>query len=369
MSEHPKQPDPLTPLNLGRRPPPRGLGGELALQGKTSPRPGLAPHLEKLLDQHVGHVRRGDASELIADWLKGRSISTLDAYNRALRLFAGFLSTEELELAPAEAVQMLLACTAPEANTLVLRFRQHLEERFAPGTVAVHISGLRSLVAFAHRLGLVAFQLGVKTEEAVPYRDTAGPDPEAIKCLLKHIQAAPPVKRARDLAILSLLYLHALRQFEVRGLDLHHLDRVNKRLWVLGKQRKERVAVPLGQRALANLLAWLEVRDAPESEKAMFVSLQGGRLSHEGVRLVFQGYAKAVSADLGRPVAFRPHGFRHAAITRYAERESNPFKVMAFSRHKSPQTVMIYIDRVLASPREHSDFLAEDLFQFPDAPA
>ena len=61
----------------------------------------------------------------------------------------------------------------------------------------------------------------------------------------------------RDRAILELFYSSGLRLAEVTGLDLTDINRSEKLVRVIGKGSKDRV-VPVGQKALEAIAAWIE---------------------------------------------------------------------------------------------------------------
>ena len=116
---------------------------------------------------------------------------------------------------------------------------------------------------------------------------------------------------ARDEAILRLAFGLGLRRNEIASLDIGH---VNRKLLVLGKGSRERIALTLPRNAKDALTAWLEWRAGCPADAPLFVNLArnspGNRLSGAGVYHVI-AYQLGERAN----IAARPHGLRHAAIT------------------------------------------------------
>src|SRR5581483_9293993 len=96
--------------------------------------------------------------------------------------------------------------------------------------------------------------------------------------------------RARDVAILELLYATGLRVSELAGLDVEAIDREARTVRVLGKGRKERV-VPYGGAAAQALDAYLGPRAATRG--AVFVGARGGRLGVRSIRAIVARAARA----------------------------------------------------------------------------
>ena len=79
----------------------------------------------------------------------------------------------------------------------------------------------------------------------------------------------------RDAAILACLYGAGLRRAEVVGLDIDHVDLETGALRVQGKGNKERL-VYLSSAAGAALRAWLDARQAAETDGPVFVPITRG---------------------------------------------------------------------------------------------
>jgi site-specific recombinase XerD len=119
----------------------------------------------------------------------------------------------------------------------------------------------------------------------------------------------PPPIRARDDAVLEVLYGSGLRVSELCGLDLPDLDLDRGRATVWGKGSKQRT-VPLSEPAVAALRAWIGLRPgavaggAPTA--ALFLNRKGKRLTPRDVRRLLDRRALAPT---------HPHALRHTFAT------------------------------------------------------
>lgn len=120
-------------------------------------------------------------------------------------------------------------------------------------------------------------------------------------------------ERAANLAILALLSQTGLRVHELVGLDVGQVDLESAALLdIAGKGGTVR-EVPLNDRALALVGAWIVERGAlaSEGERALFVSERGTRLS---VRTV-ERRIKDLRESLALTKKATPHTFRHTFAT------------------------------------------------------
>jgi integrase/recombinase XerC len=158
-------------------------------------------------------------------------------------------------------------------------------------------------------------------------------------------QAEPRVAvRARDIAILELLYGAGLRVSEVVSLDVCSIDLSSQRIRVLGKGRKERI-VPLGAKAREALEHYLPVRgsfvrgrESSDAAGALFLGLHGKRLGTRQVQAAVQRYG---ASALGRPDV-HPHALRHSAATHMLEGGADLRAIQDFLGHESVATTQKY---------------------------
>ena len=228
---------------------------------------------------------------------RNASAHTLRSYAKDLSDFQRFVAargTDDVAAADLRAVRAWLA--ALHARGL------------AAASVARKLAALRSFFRFLVRRGVM---------EANPARELRGPrQPRKLVTFLPIDEATQLVdgravageSRARDIAILELLYATGLRVSELSGLDLESVDRDEATVRVLGKGRKERI-VPFGNQAARALDAWLRRRG--EHGGPLFTNARGGRLTVRSVHTIVRRSARA--AGITRRVS--PHTLRHTFAT------------------------------------------------------
>jgi integrase/recombinase XerC len=283
--------------------------------------------------------RPADAADrLVAAFLAGRSPQTLRAYRTDLTDFAACTGAGGIAAAAAQ----LLAGGHGSANETVWHFRNQLQARgLAPATINRRLAALRSLVKLARTLGLIPWLLEIEGVRTEPYRDTRGPGHAGFRKLLEVLAGRSDPKAIRDRAILRLLYDLGLRRAEVVGLDVEDLDLAAGTVAVIGKGRTQKVNLTLPPATREALAAWLTVRDVPSGP--LFTTLdrasRGRRLSGMGLYLVVRKIGERVGLRV------RPHGLRHAAITRALDLTGGDIRsVQKFSRHKDVRLLQRYDD-------------------------
>ena len=289
-----------------------------------------------------------DAAGLVSAFFAGKNAGTVNAYKKDLKNFAQFVNAASLE----EAAKLLLSSHQGQANAIVLSYQAHLSDlKLAPATINRRLSALKSLVKLAGVVGLCPFTLTVKNITVEPLRDTRGPGEDGVKKLLASLSGKTDPKSLRDVAMIYLMYGQALRRGGVCSLNMEHIEGDGGAVWILGKGRKQRQRVTLHPRVSEALRKWKEVRGEASGSDPLFIALDpkanGMRLAGDGLGRLLKKQGKKAG------IVVRPHGLRHAAITRALDAMNGDLrKVRSYSRHKSLDMLLIYDDA-------RKDFAAE----------
>ncbi|HEX4227742.1 MAG TPA: tyrosine recombinase XerC [Bryobacteraceae bacterium] len=188
------------------------------------------------------------------------------------------------------------------------------DRRLAPASVRRKLAGVRALFQFLLTEGVI--QQNAAARLRTPRSPQRLPDVMSARKtngLLDSVETGDVVEKPskeRDLAFLELLYGCGIRVSELVGINLEDINVRDGWLRVRGKGNKER-QVPVGGRAATAVERYLEVRQAPEPERALFLSSRGTRLSDRQVRRLVKMYALLVTGDS----TVHPHSFRHAYAT------------------------------------------------------
>jgi site-specific recombinase XerD len=227
---------------------------------------------------------------------------TVEAYRRDL---AGFAEWAERGGAhgPTDVDRLLLR-----------RYVAHLAtRRYAKRSIARKVSALRRYFGWAARRGLVPSD--PSTSLSAPRGEGRLPRvlrQDELTVLLDEPTARAgddPVRRARDDAVLELLYGSGVRVGELCALSVADVDLVRGRAVVWGKGGKQRV-VPLSEPAVDALRQWIgPTRDASltgSTTESLFVNQRGRTLTPRDVRRILDRRAAAPT---------HPHALRHTFAT------------------------------------------------------
>jgi integrase/recombinase XerD len=225
-------------------------------------------------------------------------------------------------------------------------------EHLGPATRNRILSAVRSLLAFAHRIGYLPFDVGR------PFRLQALPNelaerilPEADVHRLLNLEPDP-----RNRALVTLLYASGLRVQELCDLDWKHLQPQGDgegQVTVFGKGGKTRsVQLPS---SVWKLL--VDLRPKGQASGPVFVSRkkrgrEAARLGEEQVWRIVRNAARRAGID----AKVSPHWLRHAHGSHALDRGAPIHLVQATLGHSSIATTGKYLH---ARPKESSSrFLA-----------
>jgi integrase/recombinase XerC len=238
----------------------------------------------------------------------------------------------------------------PQAQAHHIRgWAARLRERgLGPRSIAIALAAWRGLFKHWGRERLVTHNPvdGIRPPKAPkPLPKALGVD-DAVALAQQMPATDNPALRARDHAMVELLYSSGLRVGELTGLDVAAsstaagwVDAPDATAHVLGKGRKRR-SVPVGGPALVALAAWLALRDtlARPAEPALFVSNRGTRLSDSQVRTRLQSLAR----DAGLATGVHPHMLRHSFASHLLQSSGDLRAVQELLGHASITSTQVY---------------------------
>lgn len=285
----------------------------------------------------------GRLAELIADFFSDKTAATQRAYKKDLKDFANFLDQDSIQ----DASKYLLQHGQGAANWTSLRYRKDLVSRgLAPATINRRLASLRSLVDFAKHVGMIPWDISLKSVKHRKYRDTAGPGLPTVQKMFNFIGKHSSPRRERDRAVLGLIFFQGLRRAEVARLDFHDFDRGRYLLAVLGKGRSEKEFREIKSGLAQILIDWVQVRGDQPGPLIQSLYKNGdfrGGISENGVWHLIVETGRAVGVKVW------PHAIRHTCITELCNTAIpaglSLRDVMDFARHRNINTTMLYWDR------------------------
>lgn len=161
-------------------------------------------------------------------------------------------------------------------------------------------------------------------------------------------RASRPHVRARDLALLAVLSQAALRVHEAVALDLDQVDLATGTLLSLRGKGGTVSDLPLNRPAIDLLRGCIAEREAPEGERALFLSGRGTRLSIRAVEALLQRLRRA----MGTAKRITPHTLRHTAATLTLTAGTDLATVGELLRHSDLNTTRVYLHLVDTRRRE-----------------
>lgn len=264
--------------------------------------------------------------------LTASAANTRAAYRRDIELFAEWM--------------MSFVPTARPATVEKGHVREYLAALHDSGatsrTVARRIASLRRYFTWAVREGTATSDPTVAVHTPATKGRLPRPiDVETVAALVStEDDAAPEWRRARDRAVLEILYGSGLRVSEVCGLTLQSLGNDGTTVRVMGKGSKERI-VPLSNQATHAIERWSKVRHELVREKpvaSLFLTARGNAIARRDVARLLDEAAERV----GVPGGTHPHALRHSFATHLMDNGADTRSIQELLGHSDASTTQRY---------------------------
>jgi integrase/recombinase XerC len=235
---------------------------------------------------------------------------SLDAYQRDVAAFVNFMRAHR---GGAEEISALAKLAAADLRAY-LAFRRNADDGLSDRSLVRALASIRSFLRFCdRRLGVKTHALSLVKGPRLKPPPPRPVDEEAAFALIEQAGDAEnqePWIRARDAALITLLYGAGLRISEALGITGADLPLGNS-LRVLGKGGKERFAplLPAVRDAMDAYLALLPSQ--PLAEDAAFRGVRGGPMGPRAAQRLME----RMRIKLGLPETATPHALRHAFAT------------------------------------------------------
>lgn len=260
---------------------------------------------------------------------KGRSIKTIENYDRYLSRFLAFSKLSS----PSEISDRVV-----NEYRLYLNRLPALSGTMKKKTQNYHLIALRAFLKYLAKRDVKSLQPEKIELAKVPERSLDLITANELERLMKS-PSGNDLKSIRDRAIMELLFSTGLRVSELCALN-NDIDLTRDEMSVRGKGEKVRV-VFLSPAAKSAVASYLKVRK--DMEEALFVNYGRGkrapsRLTSRAVEFIVKRYA--IKAGITKKVT--PHVIRHSFATDLLENGADLRSVQALLGHANIQTTQVY---------------------------
>ena len=269
---------------------------------------------------------------MFSDYLtnqKANSVNTRESYLRDTLYFLEYLSDTGTDPLQAD-------------EQTVQGYVDHLHElKRSPTTISRNLASVRCFYKFLIFRGLVENNpaKGIKLEKTVKKLPQVLSG-EEIELLLAQPDITEP-KGCRDKAMLELLYATGIRASELINLNIKDLNLRSGVLYCRGSKGVRSIPVyPSAVVAVSDYIYRMRgLITGPESGNALFVNLNGGRLTRQGFWKIVKGYA----TEAGITKEITPHTLRHSFALHLLENGASVKDIQTMMGHADISSTQVYV--------------------------
>ena len=260
---------------------------------------------------------------------KANSANTRESYLRDTMFFLEYLSG--IGTAPQDADE-----------EVIQKYVDRLHElKRSPTTISRNLASVRCLYKFLIFRGQLDHNpaKGIKLEKAEKKLPQVLSG-EEIELLLAQPDITEP-KGCRDKAMLELLYATGIRASELINLNLKDINLRSGVLYCHGSKGVR--SIPVYPSAVVSVSDYIYrmrgLITGPESGSALFVNLNGGRLTRQGFWKIVKGYA--IEAGITKEIT--PHTLRHSFALHLLENGASVKDIQTMMGHADISSTQVYV--------------------------
>ena len=273
-----------------------------------------------------------DYSSMFSEYLtnqKANSANTRESYLRDTMFFLEYLSG--IGTAPQDADE-----------EVIQKYVDRLHElKRSPTTISRNLASVRCFYKFLIFRGQLDHNpaKGIKLEKAEKKLPQVLSG-EEIELLLAQPDITEP-KGCRDKAMLELLYATGIRASELINLNLKDINLRSGVLYCHGSKGVR--SIPVYPSAVVSVSDYIYrmrgLITGPESGSALFVNLNGGRLTRQGFWKIVKGYA--IEAGITKEIT--PHTLRHSFALHLLENGASVKDIQTMMGHADISSTQVYV--------------------------
>lgn len=149
--------------------------------------------------------------------------------------------------------------------------------------------------------------------------------------------------KLRDKAMLILFLTYGLRLSELQQLNVSSFN-FSRGEYTIYRKRGKESTMPLNQSVALAVMEYIDLERsviATEEEDALFLSLQGRRITERQIRELVKKYT-AIGMKTSRSAGYSPHKLRATTATSLIQRGNSIFDVQALLDHEQVTTTQLY---------------------------
>ena len=264
-----------------------------------------------------------------------RSVSknTLDSYLRDIKRFLSFCDGQK--------------CYDPAmaSNKLITEYTDSLRQKNkSSATIVRNVASVRCfyqfLVSTGQAVGNPAREVKLEKPQKKLPKILSGKE---IELLLSQPNVTTP-KGCRDKAMLELLYATGIRVSELVSLNIEDFDAGNCVLRCTHSKACRDIPVyPAAITAVSDYLfrvySKMLPQETPENGQALFVNMNGGRMTRQGFWKIVKHYAE--QADISTDIT--PHTLRHSFALHLLENGADLKDIQAMLGHADISSTQVYV--------------------------
>ena len=270
--------------------------------------------------------------------MRGFSARTAEEYTRSLEHLLSFLADRGLDKMSEVSKDSL------QAYRTHLFYRTHRGKRLGLGAQSNRLKAVKAFFRFLTESDYLL--VDPAKDFPLPKEPQTLPEQLVTEVEVERLLQAPDISvplGLRDRAILEVLYATALRNKELRELEIDAVDLSRGELFVArGKGNKSR-HLPVGEEALAwveNYLLNVRPKLArSHSGKCLFLSCRGHKLDRANLARIVRDHVK--TSGLQKRVT--PHALRHACVTHMLKRGASVRHLQVMLGHAGLNATQKYL--------------------------
>ena len=264
---------------------------------------------------------------------------TVESYRDDLRDFSRFLGWEPEDYNPADV----------DDGDIKMWMIHLLDEGKSPRSIKRYLSSLRSFYKFMLRVGIVNKDITRKV--IAPKVDKPLPvffKESEMQRATAYEAEADDFESIRDCLIIEMLYQTGARQAEILGLTDSDIDLVQGQVRIFGKRKKERI-VPIGEKLVAQIKDYLEVRDnsgenvtSTNGQQPFFIRIKRNGDIEPMNKSTLYNIVRARMGEVSTLKKHSPHVLRHTFATTMLNNGADIRTIQSLMGHASLAATQVY---------------------------